>query len=122
MSIAEEELGRVLDGIETSFGHAKHANFVDGPEAVLGCAQHSMVEGGLALEIEHRVDDVLERLRSRDPAGFSDVPNDEDRRSTRLREAHQARGTLAHLTDIARTSPEIGRENRLNRIDDQFRR
>ena len=119
MAIAEEQLRRIVDRIETGFRHAKHADLVNGPEAVLRCAQHSMVECRFALEIEHGIDDVLERFRSSNSAAFRDMPDDEHCRSTLLREAHQARGTLAHLADIARRPFEIGGEHRLNRVDDE---
>jgi hypothetical protein len=42
--------------------HGEDAELVHRSEAVLGGAQQAIVEGGLALEVEHGVHDVLERL------------------------------------------------------------
>ena len=101
------------------FGHAEHADLVDAAESVLGRAKDAVVEHAFALEVEHRVDDVLERLRSGDSAALRDVADDEDRGAGFLREAHQSRGALAHLPDVAGRALEIAGEDRLDRIDDE---
>ncbi len=80
-----------------------------------------MVERVLSLEVQHRVDDVLERLRPGDAAALRDVADDEHGRAALLREAHQPRGAFAHLSDVARRALEVGREHGLNRIDDERR-
>ena len=108
-AVAEEELGRVGDGNEPVLRHAEDADLVDAAEAVLRRAQHAVVERVLALEVEHRVDDVLERLRPRDAAALRDVPDDEHRGAALLGEPHEARGALAHLPDVARRAFEVAR-------------
>ena len=118
-AIAHEELGRIRDRLESLLRHAKHADLVDAAEAILRRAQHAMIERALALEVQHRVDDVLERLRTGDAAALRDVPDDEHRGAALLGVAHQPRGAFAHLSDVARRALEIAREDRLNRVDDQ---
>ena len=107
--VAEEELRRIGDGNEAVLRHAEDADLVDAAEAILRRAQHAMIERVLALEVEHRVDDVLERLRAGDAAALGDVADDEHRGAALLREAHQPRGALAHLPDVARRALEIAR-------------
>ena len=46
-------------------GHLEHAELADGAEPVLHGAHDAVRVVPLALEVEHRVDDVLERLRAR---------------------------------------------------------
>ena len=118
MAIAEKELGWIGDGNEPAGGHAEHADLVDAAEPILRRAQHALIEKSFALEVEHRVDDVLERLWARDAAALRDVPDDEHRRSRFLREAHQPRGAFAHLADVSRRAFELVREDRLDRVDE----
>ena len=96
-------------GDEPARGHAKDADLVHAAEAILGGAQHAMIERALALEVEHRVHDVLERLRPRDAAALGDVADHEHRGAGILREAHEARRALAHLPDVPRRAFEISR-------------
>ncbi len=53
----------------------------------------------LALEGEHRVDEVLERLRPGERAVLRDVPDEDDRDPLPLGELHQPQGGLADLAD-----------------------
>ena len=76
----------------------------------------------VALEVQHRVDDVLERLRAGDAAALRDVPDDEHRGAGLLREAHESRGALAHLADVARRAFEVAGEDGLDGVDDQHGR
>src|SRR5690349_4756043 len=118
MSIAEEELGGIRDGIESRFRHPEDANLIDRPKAILRRTEHPMIQGALALEVQNGIDDVLEGLRSGDATALCHVPDDKDGRCAFLRKAHQPRGTLPNLADVARRALEIGGEDRLNRIDD----
>ncbi len=60
---------------------AEDADLVHAAEPILGGAQHALVERALALEVEHGVHDVLERLRARDAAALRDVAHHEHRRA-----------------------------------------
>jgi len=117
ITIAEEELGGIVDRRESGLRHAKDADLVDRSESVLRRAEHAMIERALALEIEHGVNDVLEGLRAGDAAAFGDVPDDEYGRAAFLGEAHETRRAFAHLPHVARRAFEIRREHRLDGID-----
>src|SRR5256886_15581388 len=71
-------------------------------------------EGALALEVQHRVDDVLERLGTGDAAALGHVAHQEHGRSGLLGEAHEPRGAVAHLAHVAGRSEErrVGKECR----------
>ena len=99
-------------------GHAEDADLVDAAESILRRAQDAVIEHALALEVQHRVDDVLERLGTGDAPALGDVANGEHRRLRFLREAHQSRGALPHLPDVSRRALEIAREDRLDRVDE----
>src|SRR5206468_7193251 len=106
-AIAEEQLGRILDGDQSFLCHAKDADLIDATKAVLGCAKDAVLQHSLALEVQDRVDDVLERLRSGDAATLGDVADRKHRRFRLLCEAHQTRGALADLSDVAGRALEI---------------
>ena len=76
----------------------------------------------LAFEIQHGVDDVLERLRPGEAAVFRDVPDEKRRNVLPLGGEQQLRRRLAHLADAAGRRLELEREHRLHRIDDDERR
>ncbi len=120
--ITKKELGGIRDGRETILSHAKDADLVHAAESVLRRTQHAVIERALALEVQNRIDDVLERPRTRDAAALRDVAHDEDGGAALLREAHQARGALAHLPDVAGRALEITGVNSLDGVDDEHRR
>ena len=74
---------KIADGLRTSRsprrGHGEEAELFDRPEAILGGAQHAVAAAGVALEIQHRVDQVLEQLRPGDRALLGHVADDDDR-------------------------------------------
>ena len=76
-----------------------------------------MLQHPLALEIQNRIDDVLERLRAGNAAAFGDVADREHSGLCFLREAHKTRGALPYLADISGRAFEIRSEDRLNGID-----
>jgi hypothetical protein len=119
--VAEEELRRILDGYEPALRHPKDADLVDAAEAILRRAEDAVIERGVPLEVKDGVDDVLERLRAGDASALRDVTDDEDGDASLLGEAHQTRGAFTHLADVARRSLEVGREDGLNRVDDEDR-
>ena len=72
----------------------------------------------VALEIEHRVDDVLEHARAGDRALLGDVPDQDHGDAGLLGEARQLRRALAHLRDAAGCRFERLGVHRLDRVDD----
>ena len=61
--------------------HFEDADLVSRAETVLHGAQHAEVMAALAFEIEDRVEQMLERFRTRDLTFFRDVVFDEQHRS-----------------------------------------
>ena len=59
-AVGEEQGRRVRYLGETAVAHLEHADLVGRPEAVLDRAQDAELVAALALEVEHRVDHVLE--------------------------------------------------------------
>jgi len=118
-TIAEEQRRRVLDRNESRTDHPKHADLVDRSEPVLRSAQHAMVEGPVALKVQHRVDDMLEGFRAGNTAPLRDMSDHEHCRSRVLGKTHEARGTLTHLPHITRRALQQFGVHRLNRVDDQ---
>src|SRR6266566_4185651 len=113
----QKRRGGVCDRLESRAGHAKHTNLIDRTEAVLHGAQDPVIERGFSLEVEHGVDDVLERLRSRNAPALGDVPDEQYRRPRFLGEPHQPGGALADLADVARGAFELFSVGRLHRVE-----
>ena len=72
------------------------------PEAVLGAPEQAIALKTVALQVEHRIDHVLEHLRAGDGAIFGHVADHEDRDAAALGQVHQAHRALAKLADAAR--------------------
>ena len=71
----------------------------------------------VALELEHAVDEVLEHARAGDRAVLRHVADEDRRDAVLLGDAQQPRRGLAHLRDRARRRAELGRVERLHRVD-----
>ena len=110
------------DRREAGAGHLEHAELAHRAEAVLDRADDAMRVVPLAFEVQHRVDDVLERLRSGEAAVLRDVADEDGRDVLSLRGKQKLRGGLAHLPDAAGRRLELDREDGLNRVDDHERR
>src|SRR5919204_4115905 len=76
----------------------------------------------LALEIQHGVDDMFERLRTRKAAILRHVAHEKCRNVAALRHEQQLRRRLADLADAAGRRLKLERKDRLHRIDDDERR
>ena len=79
-ALGEKERARVRDLAKTIRAHLEDAHLGRAPEAVLLRAERAQGVEALALEGEHRVDEVLEDLRAREDAVLRDVA-DEQRRN-----------------------------------------
>ena len=85
------------------------------------CARRIRYGPAIALELEHDIDEVLERLRAGEPAVLRDVADDHDRRAGGLRVLDQPARALADLRERARDRIERGRVHGLDRIDREHR-
>ena len=70
------------------------------------------------LEVEDRVDNVLEDARTGHRALFGDVADKKDRHVFALRELEQPRGALAQLRDASGRRRDGVRAHCLDRVDD----
>ena len=64
--LAEEQRRGIGDVGQAAVGHLEHADLVGRAEAVLDRAQDAELMAALALEVEHRVDHVLEHAGAGD--------------------------------------------------------
>ena len=112
-----EQLGRVRDADEPGARHLEDAELVRGAEAVLRRPQDPMRVVAVALELEHAVDEMLEHARPGDRAVLRHVSDEDRRHALLLGDAQQPTGCLAHLADRARRRAELGRVQRLDRVD-----
>ncbi len=118
----KEKTGRIADAPQSLLGHREHADLVYRAEAVFHRAHQAEARARVALEIEHRVDDVLEHARPRDGAFLRDVADEEERRARALGVARELRRALAHLGDRAGRRLQGFGPYRLDRIDHRHAR
>ncbi len=78
-----------------------------------------MVLSSLPLEVEDRVDDVLERLGARETSVFGHVPDEKDSDPPTFGDEEKLSGNLPHLTDAARCRRELGGVDGLDGVDDE---
>jgi hypothetical protein len=74
----QEDRARVAHALEPALRHREHANLVDGAEAVLDCAHEAKARMRVALEVQHRVDDVLKHARAGKRALFRHMAHQHD--------------------------------------------
>ena len=120
--LGEEQRRRVRHRLQAGAGHLEHADLGGRAEAVLHRAHDAVGVMPLALEVEHRVDDVLEHLGPGQRAVLGDVADDERRHVLALGREQQLRRRLAHLGDAARRRLQLGREHGLDRVEHEQRR
>ena len=72
----------------------------------------------VALEVEHRVDDVLQHARAGDRALLRHVADEDDDDAALLGEPRELRRAFADLRDAARRGGQRLGVHRLDRVDD----
>ena len=77
IALAKEKLRRVVTGRRPSAAHLERADLAGRAEAVLDRAQQAVMLGAVALEIQDRIDHVLDHLRAGDLAVLGDMANEE---------------------------------------------
>ena len=107
---------------QSALRHLEDTDFLGGAETVLGSAEQSQGRGPLALEIQHRVDEVLQRLGPGQGAVLGYVADEDDRDSFSLGHLHEPKGALADLADAACGPLQLIDGHRLDRVDDQRNR
>ena len=117
--LREKQLRRIHHRLQAGTGHLEHAKLVRRAEAVLHRANHAMGVMLLALEVEHRVDDMLEHLGSGQAAVLRDMADENRRQVAALCREQQIGRRLPDLSHAARSRLQLQREHRLDRVDDQ---
>ncbi|MNM56652.1 hypothetical protein D3C81_678290 [compost metagenome] len=117
LGAVEEDRRGVGYLLQATVGHAEHTQLVDRAKAVLHRPQQAQAAIGLALEIQHGVDHVLEYPRAGQRAFLGHVADQEDRRAALLGVAHQQRRAFAHLGHAAGCRLQLLGENGLDRVD-----
>ena len=115
----DEDFRRIAHFAQTGTGHLKNGQFVRRAEAILDTAQDSVRSLGVALELQHDIDDVLEDLRSCQRSVFGDVADENDGRACLLGVAQQRRGAFADLRHTARRGIERFAVDGLDGIDNE---
>ena len=115
----QEYRGRIGDLAQTLLHHGEHADLVGRAEAVLDRTQHPKAAAGVALEIQHRIDHVLEHARSGDLAFLGHVADQQHGGAAGLGKADQFGRAFAQLRDRAGSRIDALRIHRLDRIDDE---
>ena len=113
---------RILHFLQTLLGHREHAHFVRRTETILDGADQAKAAAGIAFEIQHGIDHVLEDARPRDHAFLGHVTDDQHGDAGGLGESHERRRSFAHLRRRSRRRLDLGDVHRLDRIDDQHAR
>jgi hypothetical protein len=118
----QEDRRRVAHLAQALLHHREDAEFIRRAEAILDRAHDAEPARGIAFEIKHGVDHVLEDARTRDQAFLGHVANQQYRRARFLRVTHQSRGRFTHLH--GRTGGRFAelRLHGLDRVDHQHLR
>src|SRR5690606_15519668 len=77
VAATEKELGRVADRDAADTGHPEATALVNAAEAILRRTKDAVVGAASRLEVEDRIDDMLERLRASDPASLRDMADEQ---------------------------------------------
>ena len=117
--IGEERARRVGDLDQAAVGHLEHADLLGRPVAVLRRPHEAQPAGPVALDREHHVDEVLERLGPGQRPVLGDVPHEHHRHAVGLGELHEPQRGLPHLSDAPRRPVELVRRHGLDGVDDQ---
>ncbi len=98
---AKEQGGGVGNRHQAAVGHLENADLVRGAKAVLDRAEDAELMAAFALEIQHRVDHVLEHAGARDGAVLGDMADEQEGGAAALGGPDQFLGGRAHLADRA---------------------
>ncbi len=104
---------------EAGAEHLEDTDLLGRAEAVLLRAEDADGPVAVALECEHGIDEVLERLGSGQAAVLGDLADEDDGRARGAGEGRQASGRLPDLADRAGRPVEPIERHRLHRVDDE---
>ena len=113
----EEEAAGIGDLRHAVAAHLEHADLVGRAEAVLRRAQQAGRAEPLPFQVDHRVDEVLERSRAGHRALLGDMADERDAGAAALGGLGKARGDLAHLADAPRRAGQVTAGEGLDAVD-----
>ena len=102
MVLCQEQLRGVVDLAEAALPHFVDPQLGGAAEAILDAAQDTVHILPVALELQHRVHDVLQNLRSGQAPFLINMPDHKDRCARLLGELEDGRAALPDLRDAAR--------------------
>ena len=106
----------------TPLNHFKNPDLARGAKAVLYTAEEPVAVEGVALQVEHGVDDVLQDAGTGNVTLFGHVPDQEDSDPRVFGQLLELAGTVAHLAHATRGRGQFLRVGRLNAVDDDEHR
>ena len=115
--LRQEQRGRIAHFAQAFFGHGEHAELVHRAEAVLERAHQAKTGMGVALEIQHGIDDMLQHSGARQRAFLGDVADEDDGDAAALGQARELRRAFAHLRHRAGRGSELFGIHGLDGVD-----
>ncbi len=120
-SIREQVGARVSDRHEPLVAHLEEPDLLSGAEAVLEGAQNAYTSGAIAFELKHNVNEVLEDARPGNGALLRYVSDEKYCDALVSSGPSESRAALANLGDRAGRRRDLGVEDRLDRVDYDYR-
>ncbi len=120
-ALVEEQSGRVGDALDPVVVQQETADFVGRAEAVLHAAHHAQRRRAVTLEVQHDVDEVLQRPRTGDGAVLGDVADEQHGDAGGLGRHRECGGDGADLGDAAGDAVDLGGRHGLHRVHDDQR-
>src|SRR5439155_6273592 len=114
---AAEELRGVRYADQSRAGHLEDAELVRRAEAVLRGAQDPVRAIAVSLELQDTVDQVLEHPRAGDRSVLRHMADEEHGDPALLRDPKKPSRRLTNLRDGPGRRPDLGRIERLHRVD-----
>src|SRR5207237_2333580 len=121
-AILQERPAWIGDLVHAAVTHLEDADVVGRTEPFFLAPEDAEGVVPLALEIQHRINDVLEHPRAGDGAFLIDMPDEEDRNLAALGQEHELTRALAHLADASRGRGYAAHEHGLDGIDHRHHR
>jgi len=118
----QEDGAGVAHALEAFFRHGEDADLVDGTKPVLDGAHQAVGAVGVALEVEHRVDDVFEHAGAGQRAFLGDMAHQHDGRTAGFGGPRELGCAFTDLGHRAGRGTELVGVHRLDGIDDGDRR
>ena len=115
----QKRSARIDDLGQSALRHLEDAHFLRGAETILGRAEQPQGRGPLPFQVQHRVDEVFQRLGSGEGAVLGHMTDQDHRDPVSLGHLHQSKSAFADLADASGRPFEFVGGNGLDGVDDQ---